>query len=342
MKTVQRAPDLWHFTPAMPIQSDLRVPLTYAVAVARDFGELLEQHGSSFDLSALQADAVGGQAQIELLFALVEELNEKIGEQWPVEASSAWRNQMHGTIEAAARSAETFGQALDIVARFGPVRAPFALFLKQQASGATKLTFRPAVAIKGTVWQALGEFVMLSILAIFKQITDNHLSGTTADMPERAYDHRRMLEDALGIPIRFDTGHFSLWFDEELYGSALPFQDPALFMVTTEQLQSEASQHARHPWLIEDVRRILASTRGKRASAKDVTKKLGVSQRSFVRKLAEHGTSFRALLDEHLKETATKLTEQGDMTLEEIAEELGYRDRTSYSRARKRWFGRVK
>ena len=290
----------------------------------------------------LQSEAVGGYAGVELLFALAEELNEKVGEQWPVKATSAWRNQMHGTIEVAARSAETFAEALDVVARFGPVRAPFATISKQEVSGGSILTFRPAVPIKDHVWQALGEFVMLSTLAIFKQVTDGHMAGAAAQMPTRTYDHRRALEEAFGIPTRFGVDHYSLRFDEDLCSATLPFHDPTLFKTTSAQLQSEASRHASHPWLIEDVRRVLATAKGTRPSAGDVAKTLGMSQRSFVRKLAAHGTSFRALLDEHLKETATKLTDRGDMTLEEIAEELGYRDRTSFSRARRRWFGKAR
>ena len=40
----------------------------------------------------MQSEAVGRYAGVELLFALAEELNEKVGEQWPVKATSAWRN----------------------------------------------------------------------------------------------------------------------------------------------------------------------------------------------------------------------------------------------------------
>jgi AraC-like DNA-binding protein len=326
----------------MSAQSDLRVPLTYAYAVIRDLGDLLKEHDALIDLSSLQSEAVGGYAAIDLLFALVDELNEKVGEQWPVKAMSAWRNQMHGTIEVAARSAETFAEALDVVTQFGPVRAPFATFTKQQVSGGSTLTFRPAVPINEHVWQALGEFVMLSTLAIFKQITDGQMAGAAAQMPARTYDHRRALEEAFGISVRFDAEHFSLRFDKDLCAAMLPFHDPALFKTASAQLDSEASRHASHPWLIEDVRRVLASARGTRPSAGDVATRLGMSQRTFVRKLAADGTSFRALLDEHLKETATKLIERGGRTLEEIAEELGYRDRTSFSRARKRWFGKVR
>tara|TARA_R110002020_G_scaffold421878_1_gene631095 strand:+ start:8826 stop:8966 length:141 start_codon:yes stop_codon:yes gene_type:complete len=44
------------------------------------------------------------------------------------------------------------------------------------------------------------------------------------------------------------------------------------------------------------------------------------------------------MLDDDLKERATKMLGQDKMSKEAISEALGYTDRTSFSRACRRWF----
>ena len=331
---------MWHFTPTMSEPNDLRVSATYTNALVREFGDLLRDHGGTFDMAALEANAATGQTQLEALFMLIKALNETVGPEWRVKASSAWRNQMHGALDVAARSAETCGAAIDVFARFGRVRAPFVDAQKREVRGGTRLTYTPAVAIEDDIWQALAEFIMLSTTAILRQITDNCLTGVQVAMPDRSFEHRQLLEDALGVPVSFGGNTFTISLTLEACALQLPFCDPFLFNNTIEQLQAEAIQLASHTWIVEDVKRLLARQAGVRPIAKSVADELGLSERSLVRKLSAHDTSFRKLLDAHCKNRALMLIEEGNMSHEEIAGELGYSDRTSYSRARRRWFGK--
>ena len=65
---------------------------------------------------------------------------------------------------------------------------------------------------------------------------------------------------------------------------------------------------------------------------------LGMSRRTLVRRLADAGAGFRALVDTEKKRHAMLLIEAGAMTHAEIAEQLGYADATSFSRSLRRWF----
>ena len=69
-----------------------------------------------------------------------------------------------------------------------------------------------------------------------------------------------------------------------------------------------------------------------------VARTLGVSRRTLARRLAETDTSFRMLLDAEIKARASRLLFSGTLSRPEMAEQLGYRDPTSFSRACRRWF----
>ena len=61
--------------------------------------------------------------------------------------------------------------------------------------------------------------------------------------------------------------------------------------------------------------------------------------RSLRRRLSEEGTSFRQLLEEVRQTLAEELLATGGLTLEEIAERLGYGEVSNFTHAFKRWKG---
>ncbi|MBV9758544.1 MAG: helix-turn-helix domain-containing protein [Alphaproteobacteria bacterium] len=66
---------------------------------------------------------------------------------------------------------------------------------------------------------------------------------------------------------------------------------------------------------------------------------LGISRRSFQRRLQQDGLAFEALLQRTLARKAQHLLSRRAMTLAEIAQTLGYSDQAHFSRAFKSWTG---
>ncbi len=73
-------------------------------------------------------------------------------------------------------------------------------------------------------------------------------------------------------------------------------------------------------------------------NADEVAASVGLSRRSFDRRLKKEGTSFRAVVD-NLRCDLARTFMQDDMAFSEIAFALGYADQASFSTAFKRWTG---
>jgi len=67
---------------------------------------------------------------------------------------------------------------------------------------------------------------------------------------------------------------------------------------------------------------------------------MGVSTRTLWRRLEEKGTSFSALLEEVRHKQARELLAPTVMSVEQIADSLGYAETASFTHAFKRWTGR--
>ncbi|MEO0460051.1 MAG: helix-turn-helix domain-containing protein [Myxococcota bacterium] len=73
--------------------------------------------------------------------------------------------------------------------------------------------------------------------------------------------------------------------------------------------------------------------------ATTIARLLGMSDRTFSRRLSEGGTSFRAVLDAFRAEESERHLIDGNLTLAQIADRLGYNDQSAWTRAFKRWRG---
>jgi AraC-like DNA-binding protein len=68
-------------------------------------------------------------------------------------------------------------------------------------------------------------------------------------------------------------------------------------------------------------------------------RELGISERSLRRRLEDEGSSFRAVTQTVLEETARSMLRNPDLTVHETSYALGFARPTAFHRAFKRWTG---
>ncbi len=66
---------------------------------------------------------------------------------------------------------------------------------------------------------------------------------------------------------------------------------------------------------------------------------LGLSERTLYRRLAAQGLTFGQMVDQVREQRATYLLDNTRMSVEAVAESLGFAETASFSRAFKRWKG---
>jgi AraC-like DNA-binding protein len=76
------------------------------------------------------------------------------------------------------------------------------------------------------------------------------------------------------------------------------------------------------------------------AKANVVAEKLGMSERTLMRRLAEEGVTFTEILQQLRASMAMRYLEEDGMPISRIAWLLGYEDASSFSHACRRWTGK--
>ena len=117
--------------------------------------------------------------------------------------------------------------------------------------------------------------------------------------------------------------------------------DPILHGVLERQADALLEQlPSGRVGVIDDARAAIArNVFGGDASVEGVAETLGLSARTFQRRLNDAGTSHQKLLEEVRRDTSLRLLERPELSVAEVARMLGYSRPSAFHRAFKRWTG---
>jgi AraC-like DNA-binding protein len=109
--------------------------------------------------------------------------------------------------------------------------------------------------------------------------------------------------------------------------------------VCIAQCEQILERRRRRHGLSAQVRSELLSAPGEMPGLDTVAASLHMHPRTGRRRLAEEGTSFRALTNDVRATLATELLSQVGLTVEQVARRLGYAETAAFNHAFSRWFG---
>jgi AraC-like DNA-binding protein len=158
------------------------------------------------------------------------------------------------------------------------------------------------------------------------------------DFPEPAY--YAACAHLLPCPIRYGKPVNQLRFPAALLAQPLLLADATASQQASEQCERELAALSSKP-LVSRVRALLSEDMSAMPDLETVARRCCMSARSLKRKLAEQGVGFSELVAELRRDEAMLLLAEGRLSIEQIAERLGYRDPANFTRAFKAWTGRT-
>ena len=150
---------------------------------------------------------------------------------------------------------------------------------------------------------------------------------------------RHECEAILGIPVIFGAPVSRWILKSEAARAPLPVASPLLEgtygslcarLVDGEKVSDEVVSQL-YGLLVRSVRHV--------PTAHDACRTLALSERTLYRRLAAQGLTFGQMVDKVREQRATYLLENTRMSVEAVAESLGFAETASFSRAFKRWKG---
>lgn len=184
------------------------------------------------------------------------------------------------------------------------------------------------------------EFMMFAGVSRMRTLTNTNFYPLEVRFDHKVGSSRSAFEKLAGFPLVFEADAPEIILSLASLDLPIPTFDQRLhehLMEYGKRLLSE--QKDGEPTLRSKVESLLmASLPGRILTSDEVAVGLGLSARTFARRLAKDGISYRDIVDQ-LRGDLAKTFMKDRMPLAEIAHSLGYADQAAFSTAFKRWTG---
>jgi AraC-like DNA-binding protein len=182
---------------------------------------------------------------------------------------------------------------------------------------------------------------MIEQFLLLAQLNALEVSGSKAHVREVRFrfqplsppDHYRRY---FGCDVCFDQSVDGIVFSESDLACPTVASDLRLFREATSFIDSH---HHLRPPLRAEVRALIIQLMGTGACSKDrVAAALHIHPRTLHRRLADEGTCFEELIDGHRRDVAFGYLRATNLSVQRIAEKVGYAEQSVLARSCSRWF----
>lgn len=186
------------------------------------------------------------------------------------------------------------------------------------------------------------EATLASAVAISREVSPGPFAPLEVHFRHPAPPRQGGHQTYFGCPLVFGSDMDGLVLSPDVLARPNKLGDEGITQFLVSHLDAELDQVGDDHTIQTQARRAIARslTEGVPKMA-DIARGLGMSARSFHRRLSEHGLTFQTLTEDTRRDLAKELLTDERHTLAEIAFLTGFSEQSSFTRAFKRWVGRT-
>lgn len=232
-------------------------------------------------------------------------------------------------------------EAIEYSSKFYPLVDPASSYALKTSSNAAsfEVTHTDTQISQG---QSQREYIVFAALSLMRKVTNTDFMPLEIRFQHNRHEGTGDIQRLVGCPVYFGAETNEIILALSTLELPIPTYDrtlQALLINHAEHLHK--TQPQPKPVLRSRIEKLLLDNQpGRMPTAKEAAASLGMSRRSFARKLKEAGVSFREISDA-VREDLAKTYLNGGIPISEIAFLLDYSDHAGFSTAFKRWTGKT-
>ena len=238
-----------------------------------------------------------------------------------------------------AAASATVAEALEYLSRYAATTNEEIRLDISQHEEETHLIFRHVLAT-GEPRRQHSELIALAFNRALRKLTNRDFAPLRIAFSHTRSSELRDVHRILRCPVEFRQPADSWVLPRSVMELPIISEDSRLLGILeahADALLSERRTAAGLRELVED--RLVAALPSGRVQAAEVAEQLGMSERSFRRRLAAEGISFGEVLDRLRNRLALRYLADEHVSLKQIAWLLGYSEPGAFNHAFKRWTG---
>ena len=189
------------------------------------------------------------------------------------------------------------------------------------------------------VGQLMTDFTLAILLTMCRTNFGHHLNAVELHLRRPPPANPAPWQDFFGCPVKFGAAEDSFLLDRETVDMPLPTANIPLANTFDSILAEQMASFIDSDLISRSKAFLLRELTSGTPSAQEVASRLGMSQRSFQRKLGELGLTYQKILDEIRHELARRYLDDPGKSVTEIAFLLGFSEQSAFTRAFRHWSG---
>lgn len=297
--------------------------------------ELLGSVGLTSDVGSTDwmREAIAEDAYYDLLERVTGEDDHGL----PFRYGNAVQVDDFGALGLALKTASTLRDALIRIVRYILVLSDTLEYeLHDVVGGSDFVLSRPSH--RRGAWLA-NECAFAAVLSLLRQITDAKVRPLAVSFrhpsPTSTADHRAFFD----CPLRFDDRANALHMTDETLKLRTRLADEGLSMFILATLDDLKQEKVERSLPMQVYATVTDALPDGRPSKTQVARRLGMSERTLHRRLAEHDETFQGIASRAQREAAESLLMNENNSLAEVAFLTGFSDQSAFTRAFKGWTG---
>lgn len=183
---------------------------------------------------------------------------------------------------------------------------------------------------------------LASGVSLSRQVTSDRFAPIEVHFkhkPPKSTQHHR---DYFRCPVHFGSDRDAMLLSDAALAEPTQLGDQGITQFLMSHLDRELTEIKDESTLETQTKDAIARSLSEGLpKMADIARGLGLSARSFHRRLAEHGVSFQVLTENTRRDLAMGLLREEAYSLSEIAFLTGFSEQSAFTRAFKRWAGRT-
>lgn len=258
----------------------------------------------------------------------------------PLRTGASMRCDDYGAVGLAWKAAPTLRGSYTRVTRYARLWTSVVEYeLQPTDNGTLFLLHRTGVRRLGL--RLSNEATLASAVAISREVSPTGFAPKQVYLKHPAPADTTAHRAYFNCPVSFDAGRDALLLSDESLAQPTRLGDEGITRFLLSHLDAElAALQAAEDTLATRARATIARALSEGVPRMDdIARSLGLSARSFHRRLAEEGLSYQGITDDTRRELAEGMLAEDRHSLSEIAFLTGFSEQSAFTRAFKRWTG---
>jgi AraC-like DNA-binding protein len=210
-------------------------------------------------------------------------------------------------------------------------------FNEQNGCGVWSMTPMPHARVDAPLYRFLVEMQFGICVSLHRDVMGQAFAAREFHVTYRRPDDTADYPNIFGCPVVFGEPENRLVFDATWLDGKPKLGNDITYATVVELCDRLIDELQLSAGVAGKVRRVLLTNLMRPRSFGDIAHDVNMSERTLRRKLREENTSFRSLVDQLRMDMAIKYLRDTDLTVEAIAESLGFSDAANFRQAFRRW-----